>query len=253
MRYLVVDIIFTTSASTVIHRLERMFAAYGLPAIVLTDNCPSFSGYEFSGFLKEYAIHHRRIPPKWPHANGLVKKFSKALMKTICTPFLEGKDWRRAIYGFLLNYRCTPHSNTGLAPSELLLHSKTRMEIPHVSSKVEENAIDSLATANDMHNKKKAKDYVDKKKRLQYSTINVGDYVLVQQDKPGKLSTNFDHRPYKGTHKEGCKVIVEREGRVLKRSTGYCNFAPYYNKVEQDNDETDRESIDLEKQDCIVN
>ena len=78
------------------------------------------------------------------------------------------------------------------------------MKIPHVSSKVDENVIDSLASANDIRNKKKAKDYVDKKKRAQYSTINVGDYVLLQQDKTGKLSTNFDHRPYKVTHKEGC-------------------------------------------------
>ena len=220
-RYPVVDIISTTSASTVIPRLERIFAAYGLPAIVLTDNGLPFSGYEFSGFLKEYAIQHRRIPPKWLRANGLAENFNKPLMKTICTASLEGKDWRRAIYGFLRNYRCIRHSTTGGAPSELLFHRKPRMKIPHVSSKVDENVIDSLASANDIRNKKKAKDYVDKKKRAQYSTIDVGDYVLLQQDKTGKLSTNFDHRPYRVTHKEGCIVTVEREGRVLKRSTGH--------------------------------
>ena len=48
-------------------------------------------------------------------------------------------------------------------------------------------------------------------------------------------------------------VTVEREGRVLKRSTGHCKLVPNYNEVEQDNDETDSESIDLEKQDRIVN
>ena len=127
------------------------------------------------------------------------------------------------------------------------------MKIPHVSSKVDENVINSLASANDIRNKKKAKDYVDKKKRAQYSTINVGDYVLLQQDKTGKLSTKFDHRPYKVTHKEGCIVTVEREGRVLKRSTRHCKLVPNYNEVEQDNDETDSESIHLDKQDRIVN
>ena len=113
-RYPEVDIVSTTSASTVIPRLERIFPAYGLPAIVLTDNGPPFSGYKFSGFLKEYAIQHLRIPPKWPHANGLVENFNKPLMKTIRTVSLEGKDWRGAIYGFLLSYRCTPHSTTGI-------------------------------------------------------------------------------------------------------------------------------------------
>ena len=88
---------------------------------------------------------------------------------------------------------------------------------------------------------------------LKYSTINVGNYVLLQQNMTGKLSTNFDHRPYKVTHKEGCIVTVEREGRVLKQSTGHYKLVPNYNEVEQDNDETDSESIDLKKQDRIVN
>ena len=49
------------------------------------------------------------------------------------------------------------------------------MKIPQVSNKVDENAIDSLASAHDMRNKKKAKDYVDRKKRVQYSNANVGE------------------------------------------------------------------------------
>ena len=122
-------------------------------------------------------------------------------MKTIRTASLEGKDWRRAVYGFMLSYRCTPHSTAGIAPSELLFHRKPRMKIPHVSSKVDRTMIDSLASANDRRSKTKAKGYVDKKKHAQYSSINVGDYVLVQQDKTGKLSTKFYHRPYKVTHK----------------------------------------------------
>ena len=92
--YPAVDILSTTSASTVIPRLERIFAAYGLPAIVLTDNGPPFSGYEFSGFLKEYAIQHHRISPKLPRANGLIENFNMPLMKTICTASLKGLAMR---------------------------------------------------------------------------------------------------------------------------------------------------------------
>ena len=94
-------------------------------------------------------------------------------METIRITSLEEKDWRHAIYCFLLNYRCTPHCTTGVAPSELLFHRRPPMKIPHVSSKEDENVIDSLASANDMRNKKKAKGYADKKKSTQYSTINV--------------------------------------------------------------------------------
>ena len=48
-------------------------------------------------------------------------------------------------------------------------------------------------------------------------------------------------------------MTVEREGKVLKRSTGHCKLVPNYRAAEQDTDETDDGSIDLEKHDCIVN
>ena len=78
-------------------------------------------------------------------------------MKTIRTASLEGKNWRRAIDGFLLSYRCNPHSTTGIVLSELLFHRKPHMKIPQVSNKVDRNTNDSLASANDMRSKTKAK------------------------------------------------------------------------------------------------
>ena len=90
-------------------------------------------------------------------------------------------------------------------------------------------------------------------KRAQYSHLNVSNYALVQEDKTGKLSTNFYNKAYKVTHKEGCTLTIEHEGRVLKHSTGYCKFVPNYSAVAQDNGENASEGIHLEKQDCIVN
>ena len=51
-RYPVVDIVSTTSASTVIPRLERILVAYDLPAIVLTDNARHFQDMNFLDFLR---------------------------------------------------------------------------------------------------------------------------------------------------------------------------------------------------------
>ena len=48
-------------------------------------------------------------------------------------------------------------------------------------------------------------------------------------------------------------MIIEHEGRVMTRNTVHCKLVPNYNAVEQDNDGTYSESINLEKQDRILN
>ena len=83
--------------------------------------------------------------------NGLVENFSKPLMKTIRITSLEGKDWRCPINDFCL---------ATVVPRTLPLQScyfiaNPRTKIPYVSSKVDENVIDSLASAKYMRNKTK--------------------------------------------------------------------------------------------------
>jgi len=62
--------------------------------------------------MKMKGISYLQVTPLWPQANGLVESFMKPLTKTVGGARLEGRDWRPALYLFLLIYRCTPHSTT---------------------------------------------------------------------------------------------------------------------------------------------
>ena len=65
-RYVVVDILDSTSARAIIPRLDRIFSEFGLPEQVKTDNGPPFNSSEFKTYMSNMGIKHRKITPLWP-------------------------------------------------------------------------------------------------------------------------------------------------------------------------------------------
>ena len=68
----------TTSAST-IEVLRSLFARYGLPEQVVSDNGPQFTSDEFAQFLKLNGVKHIRSAPYHPASNGQVERFIQTL------------------------------------------------------------------------------------------------------------------------------------------------------------------------------
>ena len=57
----------STSALKTIERLRLLFAAFGLPEQVVTDNGPQFVSVDFERFLRANGIRHIQSPCiKWP-------------------------------------------------------------------------------------------------------------------------------------------------------------------------------------------
>ena len=63
----------TTTASSVISRLNSLFAIYGFPNSMLTDNGPPWNSTDKKLFFKVRGIKHKCITPLWPRANGLTE------------------------------------------------------------------------------------------------------------------------------------------------------------------------------------
>ena len=62
-RFPEVEIIGSTSANTVVPKLDSIFSRQGIPEMVHTDNGPPFQGEDFSSFSKDLGFKHRRITP----------------------------------------------------------------------------------------------------------------------------------------------------------------------------------------------
>ena len=93
-----------------ISKLQRIFSTHGIPKIVRSDNGPPFTS---KIFMNEYGIQHQQCTPLWPQANSEAERFMKPLMKAVRSARLEGRDWHKELYVFLLNYRATPRVTIG--------------------------------------------------------------------------------------------------------------------------------------------
>ena len=65
-RYPIVVFTTSTDATGLIKILENVFAQYGLPDIVITDNGPHFSLTNVQNYFKSKRIYHQKITPRWP-------------------------------------------------------------------------------------------------------------------------------------------------------------------------------------------
>ena len=126
-----------TSAAT-IEKLREMFATHGLPATAVSDNGSNFTGSEFQEFMKKNGIKHITVSPYHPASNGLAERAVR-IFKEGYEKMEEGSVQTK-LSRFLLSYRTTPHSTTGVPPAELLmkrkLHTQLNRLVPSVANRV---------------------------------------------------------------------------------------------------------------------
>ena len=64
----------STTTNATIDSLRALFARYGLPHKLVSDNGPQFDAGEFKSFLKINCVKHTLCPPYHPSTNGLAER-----------------------------------------------------------------------------------------------------------------------------------------------------------------------------------
>ena len=231
-KYPEVHVTHSSSAATAITHLNQMFATHGIPEVITSDNVPFGSG-EFTAWCKQMGIKHRKITPLWPAANAQVERFNETLEKTIRIANVEGKNWRSELFVFLLNYRNTPHSSTGVTPASRMINRHIRTKIPYLDLSRPSKML-RTACSNDNLRKSKAKEYMDKRHKAAPSAIQQGDQVLLLQKRANKLSTRYDPRPFTVVKKKGVSVELSRgEARLFRNLSMVKKVIPSTRNTEQ--------------------
>ncbi|KAI0231136.1 hypothetical protein LSAT2_018499, partial [Lamellibrachia satsuma] len=127
----------STSAIT-ISKLRQSFSTHGIPDVIVSDNATGFVSEEFQDFCRHNGIKHITSAPHHPASNGLAERAVGIVKEGVKR--MHGGDLETKLARFLFDYRITPHSTTGIAPAELLMHRqlKTRLHLirPDVGVKV---------------------------------------------------------------------------------------------------------------------
>ena len=125
-RFMEVQKLTSTTSASVIAFLKPMFARYGIPVTLVSDNGPQFSSAEMKEFAEAYGFHHITTSPYYPQANGQAER----TVRTMKNLLHNAKDPHMA----LLSYRATPLEWCGLTPAELLMGHKIRTDLPQPKS-----------------------------------------------------------------------------------------------------------------------
>ena len=115
-----------TTAKETIQCLQHSFSRYGLPVSLVSDNGPCFVSEEFKDFCKNIGARHITTAVYKPSTNGLAEKMVQTLKKALRTSKSSVQD---TLDRFLFNYRLTPHSTTGVSPSELMFGRRLRSRL----------------------------------------------------------------------------------------------------------------------------
>ena len=117
----------TATSLTTIQQLRQMFARFGIPETIVSDNGPQFASSEFAEFCHSNGICHVRVAPYHPSSNGLAERAVKILKQGL-KKMSDGTLMDR-LARLLFQYRNTPHTTTGMIPAELLMGRRLRSRL----------------------------------------------------------------------------------------------------------------------------
>ena len=104
----------------VMKALTDIFARFGFPEELVSDNGKQFINEEFEAFLKSCGIRHIRVSPTMCEVTESWRDFTDTFRAVIS----EGKSWQKELPKILMTYRTSPHQISGKSPSMLLFNHK---------------------------------------------------------------------------------------------------------------------------------
>ena len=164
----------TTTATQTIQVLRLLFARYGLPQQLVSDNGPQFRSEEFQAFARENGIRHTQCAPYHPSSNGSIERLVQTFKTFLKSTAQQSHSLNHRIANFLLSYRTTPHTTTGVTPASLFmgreLHTKWNLLKPNIVHTVFE---------------KQARQKEDHDKQVSTRSFAVGEKVMIRNFQSG--------------------------------------------------------------------
>ena len=120
-----VNFLNNTTADTIMLLCKQLFARYGIPQILITDNATYFVNEKFKNFSSTWSFCYETTFPYNHKSNGKIEATNKLLKSILSKALADGKD----IYLALLEARNTTTPGK-ITPAQRFLARNTRTLIP---------------------------------------------------------------------------------------------------------------------------
>lgn len=141
-RWLDVKQMKSTTGDKVIAELRTIFTYFGLPHSIVSDNGPPFSSKEFLKFCKNNNIVCLKSPPYHPQSNGWAECGVRTVKQSLRKMSLEsgnGSDMALTLARFLIKYRNTPVTTTGIPPNDCIFRYRPVILMDALTSKAKQS------------------------------------------------------------------------------------------------------------------
>lgn len=121
-KWLEVKVTKSMTSTATINILDEIFATYGVPVTVVSDNGTNFASKEFKSFLQTVGVKfHKFVAPYHPSSNGQAERSVQTVKNALRAMQTSSNNLQQNLNIFLKQYRKAPHSTTGQPPSQLFL------------------------------------------------------------------------------------------------------------------------------------
>ena len=191
--YLEACVLKEITSREVIKALTDIFARFGFPEEIVSDNGKQFVSEEFEAFLKSRGIKHIHVSPYYARSNGKLERFHRYLKKNFRAVISEGKSWQEELPKILMLYGASPHPVSGKSPTMLLFNHEIRTKVPHIesNSNTAASALDRVDQSKCNLYQARLKEYHDVKQNATPHNFRVGDIVHCANMKQNKLDSKF--------------------------------------------------------------
>ncbi|XP_055613369.1 uncharacterized protein K02A2.6-like [Uranotaenia lowii] len=220
-RFLHVVEMGNTDADSTNQVLMKIFALWGLPLILQSDNGPPFQSTKFISVWEGKGVKVQKSLPLCPQTNGAVERQNSGIKNALTAAKLEGIDWKGALEKYIhLHNKVRPLTRLGVTPFELLVGWRFRGTFPCLWDK--KTSLDrEKVRERDAFTKLQSTKYTDQRRGAKVSDITVGDVVVLSQQKKSKTDATFGMEKFTVMARDNAEVVLRSDrGVQFSRNVG---------------------------------
>jgi transposase InsO family protein len=170
--------LFQVSSETVIQKLKEVFARYGIPSELVSDNGPQYSSTSFREFSAAWGFHHTTSSPHYPQSNGMAERAVRQIKSLMKKCEHVGGD----LDCFLLELRNTPREGFEKSSAEMLFGRQTKPLLRELIQPAGDNVISDQRKALD---ERAAYNYNKSARKKELKDLSIGEDVWVRSSLDG--------------------------------------------------------------------